>query len=167
MSDLGIDRYELYRVITDMDALHEAFRDRFEDLQATREAIDEAGGFQSGYAGKLLCNPPMKSFGRQSLPRMLKAGQMALILVIDNECFAPVKERLEKRKRPMRSIVRIKRPKWLFNREKASKARKKYLQSIPEAKLAKKMRKLAKGRWIAHRRRERALAQLECVAEIA
>lgn len=156
-----MDRYELYRVVTDMDALHEAFRDRVEDLQVTQLSVDQAGGLQNGYSGKLLCNPPIKSFGRESLPRMLKATGMALILVIDDERFAEVKEQLGQRKRPMRSIVRIKRPKWLFNPEKATKSSRKRWQAVPEAKRKKMMRKIANARWVAQRRRNRLAAQIE------
>lgn len=159
-----MDRYELYRVVTDMDALHEAFRDRVEDLQVTHLSIDEAGGLQNGYSGKLLCTPPIKSFGRESLPRMLKATGMALILVIDDERFAEVKEQLGQRKRPMRSIVRIKRPKWLFNTKKSLK-----MQILRNEKLSPQQRrriakKAAKVRWSAHRRRQLLIADTQCGA---
>jgi hypothetical protein len=158
------DRYEIYRVVTDMDALHEGFRDRVEDLQVTQLSLDQAGGLQNGYAGKLLCNPPIKSFGKESLPRMLKATGMALVLVIDDERFAEIKEQLSRRTRPMRSIVRIKRPKWLFSSEKASRASRKRWQAIPVAKRKKMMRKVANVRWIAQRRRERLEAQVKSEA---
>lgn len=36
------DRFEVYRIVTDMEALHEAFIERVEDLQVTRVAIDVA-----------------------------------------------------------------------------------------------------------------------------
>lgn len=165
MTDLGADRYELYRVITDMDALHEGFRDRVEELQATREGLDEAGQLQSGYSGKLLCNPPMKSFGRQSLPGMLKATGMALILVIDDDRFALIKEQLGRRKRPMRSIVRIKRPKWLFNSKTSLK-----MQGLRNLKLSPQQRrriakKAAKARWQLVKAKQ--LAAVAALQEIA
>jgi hypothetical protein len=148
-----LDKYELYRVISDWDALHEGFRDRVEDLQITRVEIDAAGKLQPGYAAKLLCDPPMKSFGKESLPRMLKATGMALVLVIDDERFAPVKERLTKRRRPARSIVRTKRPAWLFTRELASKSSKKRWENVAPEVRKKMMRKLAKA---SHRARRKA-----------
>jgi len=85
------NRYELYRVVTDWAALHEAFADRVEDLQVSRLEIDEAGGLATGHTGKLLCDPPIKSIGRKSLPKLLKATGMALVLVVDDERFAPIK----------------------------------------------------------------------------
>lgn len=138
------DRYELYRVITDLESLHEGFRDRVEDLQITRLEIDAAGEMQSGYSAKLLCDPPMRSFGDKSLPRMLKATGMALVLVIDDERFAVVKERLALRRRPARSIVRSKRPAWLFTRSKSLKMlAKRWSEVSPETrkKMARKMGK--------------------------
>jgi len=150
-----MDRYELYRVVTDMDALHEAFRDRAEDLQTTRLELDAAGELQPGYSAKLLCNPPMKSFGRQSLPGMLKATGMVLVLVVDDERFAPIKEQLGRRKRPMRSIVRMKRPRWLLTPQKASKISKNRWENVPPEIRKKMMKKLAKASWRARRAKQR------------
>lgn len=158
-------KYELYRVVTDFDALHEGFRDRVEELQITRLETDAAGQLQPGYSAKLLCNPPIRSFGKDSLPGMLKATGMALVLVIDDERFAPVKERLSLRKRPLRSMVRRVRPKWLFTSQKASRNGKKRWANVPEEKRKKIMKKLAKAGWITRRRKARS-AKMQMEATI-
>jgi len=157
------ERYELYRVITDFDALHEAFRERVEDLEITRLALDEAGGFTPGYAAKLLCVPPMKRIGQDSLPKMLKATGMALVLVVDDERFAPVKAKMAKRKKApdsMRTVVRIKRVKGYFTKENAGILRKLAWEKIPEAKRKLMARKAARARW-RKRRRELRAARLQ------
>lgn len=165
------ERYELYRVVTDLDGLLEAFRDRVEDLQVTRESIDQAGGLQSGYSGKLLCSPPMKSLGRESVPRMLKATGMALVLVIDDERFALIKEQLAKRKRPHRAIARRIKPKWLFKPENARQMGKKRWEGVNDATRSRIMKKVSRAADRARRARLRkslqATAQAECVAEIS
>lgn len=153
--DLIADRYEVYRVVTDLDALHEAFRDRVEDLQITRLEVDAAGELQTGYSSKLLCDPPMKTFGRRSLPGMLKGTGMALVLVIDDERFAPIKERLAKRRRPLRSIVRSKRPTWLFTRSKSLKMLEKRWSGVSPEKRKKLAQKLGKASGKARRAKAR------------
>lgn len=150
-----LGQYELYRVVTDWDALHEGFRDRVDDLRITRLEIDAAGKLQPGYSAKLLCDPPMRTFGRESLEKMLKATGMALVFVLDDARFAPVKERLTARKRPLRSMVRRVRPKWLFNSQKASKNGKKWWSSLTEAQRKRAIKKLGRARDRARSRRKR------------
>ena len=149
------DKYEVYRIVTDMEALQEAFRDRVDDLQTTRLGIDEAGGFQSGYSAKLLCEPPMKQIGKVSLPKLLKATGMVLVLVIDDERFAPVKADLVKRQRPMRANARMQKPAWLFCKDKAREAGEKRWSGVSPAKRKRIARKAAKARWAKHVERER------------
>jgi|SRR6202034_620589 len=98
--------YELYRVITDYEALQEGFIDRVEDLNVPRGEVDAAGGFTPGHASKLLCSPPIKLLGRESLGKMLKATGMALILAIDDQRFAPIKAQLVKRRRRVAPSMR-------------------------------------------------------------
>lgn len=99
------DRYEPYRVVTDYEGLHEAFRDRIEDLDVSRAEIDAAAGLQSGYAAKLLSTHPKKRFGPNSLGGLLKATGTALVMVVDDEGFAPVRATLTQRKRKMQGTV--------------------------------------------------------------
>lgn len=159
--DLIDDRYEIYRVVTDMDALHEGFRDRVEDLQVTQLSLDQAGGLQNGYAGKLLCNPPIKSFGRESLPRMLKATGMALVLVIDDERFAEIKEQLGQRRRPHRPIARRLKPKWLFKPANARQMGKKRWEGVSDAKRSRLMKKISKAATRARKAKARKSINVE------
>lgn len=146
-TELVDDKYEVFRVVTDMEALHEAFRDRVEDLQVTRIAVDVAGRLTPGYSSKLLCEPPMKLLGLTSLPRMLKATGMALVLVIDDERFAPLKAKMAKRKRIVPPNGSIKKPAWLITREASQN-----MQVLRNKKLSPRQRRLiakraAKARW--------------------
>lgn len=89
---------EIYRVVTDMEGLQEAFRDRVEDLNVSRIELDAVAGFTPGYASKLLCDPPMKFVGRNSLPKMLKGTGLALALVVDDGKFGKAVTKASKRK---------------------------------------------------------------------
>lgn len=75
---------DIYRVVTDMEALHEAFRDRVEDMDVSRLELDAAAGFTPGYASKLLCDPPIKYIGKNSLAKMLKGTGLAIALVVND-----------------------------------------------------------------------------------
>ena len=146
------DRFEVYRVVTDMEALQEAFIERIEDLDVSRLSIDEAGGFTGGHSAKLLCQPPIKKIGATSLPKLLKATGMALVLVIDDERFAPIKAKMIARKKRVRAVARIKRVKGFFDKENAGKHAKKRWESIPPAVRSKMMRKVIKARWRQRKR---------------
>jgi hypothetical protein len=98
--------FEAYRIVEDYDALCEALSERVEDLQATRLGVDAAGGFAGGHASTLLCRPQIKGYGPVSLTKMLKATGMVIVLAIDDERFAKVRERLGRRERPFRSLAR-------------------------------------------------------------
>jgi hypothetical protein len=98
--------FEAYRIVEDYDALCDALSERVEDLQATRLGVDAAGGFAGGHASTLLCKPQIKGYGPVSLTRMLKATGMVIVLAIDEERFAKVRERLGRRERPLRSLAR-------------------------------------------------------------
>jgi hypothetical protein len=158
----------IYRVVTDMEGLQEAVRDRAEDLNTTRESLDEASGLQPGYCGKILCHPPMRALGPKSLPAILKATGMVMVLVIDDERFAPIRANLVAPKRIMRSIGRIRQPAWLFTPKKASKLAKNRWANVSPEKRKRLMKKLAKAGWISRRRKARkSVAKAECVAEVS
>ena len=99
----GNTRYfEPFRIVEDYDALCDALAERVEDLEATRLGVDAAGGFADGHASTLLCRPQIKGYGPTSLTRMLVATGLVIVLAIDDERFAKVKEKLGKRERPLR-----------------------------------------------------------------
>jgi hypothetical protein len=98
--------FEPFRIVEDYDALCEAFADRVEDLEVTRLGVDAAGGFAGGHASTLLCNPQIKNYGPKSLTRMLEATGLVIVLAIDDERFAKVKDKLIRRERPLRPAAR-------------------------------------------------------------
>jgi hypothetical protein len=97
--------FEPFRIVADYDALCEAFSERVEDLQATRLGVDAAGRFAGGHASTLLCRPQIKGYGPTSLTRMLEACGLVIVLAIDDEKFAKVKDRLILRERQLRPVV--------------------------------------------------------------
>ena len=97
--------FEPFRIVEDYEALCEALSERVEDLQATRLGVDAAGGFAGGHASTLLCRPQIKGYGPTSLTRMLRATGLTLVLAIDDERFAKVRERLGRRERPLRAAA--------------------------------------------------------------
>jgi hypothetical protein len=86
-------------VVRSYDELHAVMRARVEELQVTRESIDNVTGLQSGYAGKLLAPIPIKSLGRTSMGPMLEVLGLALVVVEDPESLEKYADRLEKRER--------------------------------------------------------------------
>lgn len=151
-------RYELYRVITDYEALQEAFSDRIEDLNVSRITVDAAGGFTPGYSSKLLCTPPMKTLGAGTLAKMLKATGLVLIAVVDDIRFAETKAKMGKRKKTVRAVARIKRVKGHFSKENASNYGKKRWHGVPDEVRSNLMRKVINARWRKQRREMRATA---------
>lgn len=143
------DRFEIYRVVTDYEALHEGLIDRVEDLNVSRITIDEEGGFQPGYASKLLCNPPMKNLGPKTLGGMLKATGMALVLVVDDERFAATRAQMSKRKRVVPAIGGKVRPTWLFTKDKAREMGKKRWANLTPEQRQRLARRGAKARLLA------------------
>lgn len=150
------ERFELYRIITDYEALQDGFLDRIDDLDTTLALPS----FADGVVQKLLTKnsstmrsdrpstPTRRTFGWESLGKMLKDTGLALVLVVDDARFAPAKEQLAKRRRinkpPNGSM---KRPTWLFTRGKSLK-----MQVLRNQKLSPKQRKMiakkaAKARW--------------------
>lgn len=152
MSEKIEGRFEIYRVVLDYEALHEGLVDRVEDLNVSRITIDEEGGFQPGYASKLLCNPPMKNLGPKTLGGMLKATGMALVLVVDDARFAATKAQMSKRKRTVPAIGGRQRPTWLFTKDKAREMGKKRFAAMTPAQRTRHQRRAAKARWAKQRR---------------
>ena len=158
-----IEGYELYRVITDYEALQDGFQDRIDDLETTLAQIEMNGGLAQGNAHKLLTKNPGKrierkrdhrhasakrTFGWESLGKMLKGTGLALVLVVDDERFAPLKEQLTKRKRPRQPPNgSIRRPPWLISKKSSQN-----MQVLRNAKLSPRQRKMiakaaARARW--------------------
>lgn len=162
-----IDRYELYRVITDYEALQDGFLDRIDDLNTTLEQIDMSGGFTKGNAQKLLTKipgkmrsdrpntPSRRTFGWESLGKMLKGTGLALVLVVDDERFTETKEQLAKRTRPrLPTNVSMKRPSWLFTKKNARNMRALGIKSLSPQQRKRIAKRAAKTRWRKQREAE-------------
>lgn len=155
----GAPAYELYRVILDYEALQDGFADRIDDLDTTLEQIDMIGGLTRGNVQKLLTKSPPKrgadrhakqrrTFAWESLGKMLKGTGLALVLVVDDERFAPLKEQLAKRARPRKPPNgSIRRPAWLFTRSKSLKMQVLRNQALSPKQRKKIARKAARARW--------------------
>src|SRR5258707_5073749 len=109
MTELIDGKYEVYRVVLDYEALQDGFLDRIEDLNTTLEQIEYAGEFTKGNVQKLLTKEGGKpgpdrfhslkrTFGWESLGKMLKGTGLALVLVVYDQRFAPIKALLANRK---------------------------------------------------------------------
>jgi hypothetical protein len=81
----------LGRLITDYGSLLEAFRERAQELEISREGIDSVAGWADGYASKLLAGEAAKKrkiIGPMSLGLMLGTLGLKMILVEDPEATA-------------------------------------------------------------------------------
>jgi hypothetical protein len=142
---------EPYRVILDYEALEDGFLDRIEDLNTTFNQIDMAAGFTLGNTQKLLSKSRerwARTLGIESLGKMLKGTGMALVMVVDDERFAPIKEQLSARKRPRKlTNVSIKAPKWLISNRNAAFMRALGVQSLSPRQRKRIAKIAAKARW--------------------
>lgn len=84
--------------VSDYAGLLAAVRARVVELNITHENLDAVSGIQSGYAGKLLCNPPIRNFGLVSLGLVLGGLGLKLLVVEDEEALARVRSRLAPRR---------------------------------------------------------------------
>jgi hypothetical protein len=165
---MGEDKYELYRVILDYEALQDGFLDRIDDLNTTLEQIEMAGKLARGGAQKLLTKNPGKAiarprdhrsasaqrkFGWESLGKMLKGTGLALVLVIDDERFAALKEQLAQRRRArQRANAGSVRPTWLFTKDKAREMGTKRFSLMSASQRKRLARKAGKASGRARRR---------------
>jgi hypothetical protein len=68
-----------------LEDVHHAARARAEQLNVSREDIDELAGLTGGLSSKLLCDPPLSRMGWQSAPKLLAALGLKLIIAEDHE----------------------------------------------------------------------------------
>jgi hypothetical protein len=146
-----------YRIALDYEALEDAFLDRIEDLNTTFEQIDVAAGFTRGNTQKLLSKSRerwARTFGVESLGKMLKGTGLAIVLVLDDERFAAIKAELTVRKKPFkRGMARSRKPAWLFTKRKAHQLGKKRWEGVSDQVREKLTRKAGRASGRARRRR--------------
>lgn len=111
-------------VIADEADLVTAWRERAEELNASRSEIDRVAGLPTGYAGKMMCIPPIKYAGPQSFWNVCGALGLAVQLVVDPTATArfagSMDQRDTKNARLRRMIHKSKLP-WLITPETARK----------------------------------------------
>src|SRR5690348_10753754 len=78
--------------------LIEALRARKHELDVSCLTLDHVAGLASGHSGKLLGQGLTKGLGDVSLPLLLDALGLKLLLVPDDERLAKVRDRLTKRR---------------------------------------------------------------------
>jgi hypothetical protein len=80
--------------------LMQVIRARIRELQITHETVDAVSGLQSGYAGKLLCDPPMKRIGRVTWDVIFDTLGLKIVVAENRAQTAKLRPRLVKRKAP-------------------------------------------------------------------
>jgi hypothetical protein len=84
--------------VADYGALLRVVRDRVAELGITHETLDAVSGLQSGYASKLLCNPPMRRMGPIALFLVVQSLGMSLVLAEDPVGLRSLQHRLTPRR---------------------------------------------------------------------
>ena len=77
----------LFRIVTDLDGIKEAFADRIEDLRVALTEVDAAGQMTRGQMQKCLADSNKswaREFGWKSLHKALTGTGMALVFVINS-----------------------------------------------------------------------------------
>jgi hypothetical protein len=152
-----------YRIVLDYEALEDAFLDRIEDLNTTFEQIDVAAGFTRGNTQKLLSKSRerwARTFGVESLGKMLKGTGLAIVLVLDDERFQAIKDELVKRRRRRGPVANAtsRKPAWLFTRKKAREMGKRRFSLMSDLQKERLWRKAGKASGRARRRKARQKA---------
>jgi hypothetical protein len=83
--------------VRDYDDLHRICRARVEKLDVSRLTVDDAAGFTSGHAAKILAEKPARRLGPVTMGLMLRALGIKLVAVEDAEALARIKPKLTKR----------------------------------------------------------------------
>jgi hypothetical protein len=86
--------------VADYSSLIRAVRARVAELGITHETLDAISGLQSGYASKLLADPPIRRIGPLTLFIVLQSLGMSLSLVEDRKWMERAETRLVPRKTP-------------------------------------------------------------------
>jgi hypothetical protein len=146
-------------VCHDYDGLHRILRDRAEELNVSRTTLDEAAGFTSGHASKLLAPRPLKKLGATTLGLMLQVMGLKLVVVEDPEQLQRISAKLIAREVPAnvlslswgRAKHLLVSKRWVKkNGRKGGEQRAKNLSPRRRRAIA---RNAAKARWAARKHR--------------
>jgi hypothetical protein len=140
--------------------LHDALRARSNELEVSRETIDDIAGFESGYTAKLLSPVPMKRLGLQSLGPVLTVLGLALVVVEDHEGLRRISHRLKKRNHASVRMPTRKRHKRLGPEWGRLMSAKRNLKLSPRRR-SQISRHAAEVKWRAIRFKRAAMEQLK------
>lgn len=153
-------------VVRDQLDLVMALRKRAEELNISREVLDELAGFTSGHASKLLATPPVKGIGPVTLFPLLGALGYAMTLIEDEQRKTRIRRTAKRDKRAVRTANHYRNAKALGTmREMRAKwgssgGRARFKLLTPE-QLREHQSKAAKSRWRAWRRDRAVRAQMK------
>ena len=85
--------------ISSYQDLHAIMRARAAELELSRESIDAIAGVPAGYAAKLLAPRPIRTLGALSMPLMLPALGIKVLVVVDDAKTADIKGRRDAERR--------------------------------------------------------------------
>lgn len=80
--------------ISSYQDLHAIMRARAAELELSRETIDAIAGVPAGYAAKLLAPRPIRTLGALSMPLMLPALGIKVLVVVDDVAAAKISSRI-------------------------------------------------------------------------
>jgi hypothetical protein len=85
---------EVLAEVRNLSELHRALRERSEALNLSRNGLDALAGLETGYSAKVLAQNPARCLGPVSLPALLGALGLKLLVVIDEQAMARLQYRL-------------------------------------------------------------------------
>ena len=100
--------------VADYSSFMRVIRQRIAELDITHETLDEVSGLQSGYASKLLCDPPIRRMGPVVLFLVLQSLGLSIAITEDQLGRQLLQNRLTPR-RSKRVIHRA--PRIVFERD--------------------------------------------------
>jgi hypothetical protein len=151
----------IFRVVTDYEALQDAFADRIEDLNVPLTEVDAVAGMTRGNMQKLLVKSDAKwarEFGWKTLGDALKGTGMVLAFILDDEKFAPLKAQMMKRKSHSPRIAGKTRAKWLFTKNKAREMGKRRFSMMTDSQRKRHQRKAQRAQAASRRAKARKSA---------
>jgi hypothetical protein len=145
--------------VRDYMGLIAALRARADELELTRDGLDEAmQTLPDRYASKLLASPPIRNFGRISLGPMLDALGLEIVLVENLKAVERISKQIAKRRQKSldaghRMLATTKRRRWKFPKgaDHASLMRARQILTQPAEKRSAIARRAARIRWRRHR----------------
>jgi hypothetical protein len=135
------------------DGLHAILRQRADELQISRELIDEISGMQPGYSSKLLSVSKTKMLGAVTMPLLLPALGLKLQVVEDPEAMERIRSRLTPRNASQARMQTVKAGRYghliskRFLRSIAFLGGRAYAQKVPAKRRREIARNAALARW--------------------